>query len=110
MTRSFKLSTDAMFSLAEGGEAEFVVLISYDFTPAEAATREEPGHGDSVEITAISISAPNLLPVPVPDWFEAILTADGSFEAMLLADAFERIEVEREDAAERRYADREVAF
>lgn len=110
MNHSFKFVSDVSISLFEGDETEFKLIVAYDYTPEQAATLEEPGYGANVEITDISLISSTLQPLITPGWFDAMVRADESFASSLIADAEDRIEQAKDDAAERRAEDREVVF
>lgn len=106
MSRDRIFKTCLSLAIADGREVEVALEISYGFTEGDPGTYDEPGCGDSVEIQSIRARD---MGTDVPDlgqWLTGLIEADTELADAMIAEAREQDLADRDDAAERRHADR----
>ena len=99
--RTFR--TTFALSLADGGEHEIDLVLTYRFAPGYPDSRDEPGQPDSAEIVGARIVPPGGVEVDVPAWLPPLIETDEGLLAALVEDARPYDAGERDDAADRRW-------
>jgi hypothetical protein len=99
MPRDRKFDASLLLSLDGGSEHELKLHIVYHYEPGYAATQEEPGAPDSVEIFSFQVRLPDETLISPPQWLVDIVEKDEALNATLLEDVAE------DDAAARDHAD-----
>ncbi|MFC6790620.1 hypothetical protein ACFQE0_13985 [Methylobacterium komagatae] len=106
MAQARTFDTTVAMSISDGGEQEFILRLRYNFVRGYADTHDEPGCADTVEIVGIRLLRPDeAKEFDVPTWMQALIDADESLAASLIAHARETDAAAAEEAAERRAED-----
>lgn len=100
--KKFFYKTTFLASWAGGKEREYELGIAYGLTEASPQTMVDPGSDADVEILRVTMQTPKGVSVPVPAWLDEEMGNDEDLKQVLLCDAAERMECERDEAADRR--------
>jgi len=106
MAQPRTFDTSVRLSISDGDEHEFALRLKYNFARGYADTRDEPGCDDSVEIVGIRLlSLDGTKEFDVPPWMQALIDAEKSLTASLIAEARANDAAAADEAAERRAED-----